>query len=90
MFAEKWPVERSVISSLYDTQYNWVDYGITVDFFEQEFLAFLFVIHNNVEETEQHESFSTIFRNIYNFCAQLEPMGSRQSFFIEIKIKRFL
>ena len=90
MFAEKGPIEQNVRNSLSDTQYNRIDYGITANFFEQKFLPFSFIIPNTVNEAEQHEYFSTVFRNINILGTQLNPMESRQSlYFLKSELKDF-
>ena len=62
-----------------------MNYGIIVDLSEQKFLAFLFIIPNNVDEVEQHEYFPIMFRNINNLGTQLDPMEKPSvSLFFEI------
>lgn len=89
-FADKGPSERTVTESLKAEQYNPVDYGVTADFFESKFLAFSFIIPNAASEAEQHEFYSSVFRNINILGTPLDPIESRQSlYFLKSGLKDF-
>lgn len=80
-FADHGPVEQNVSDAITDTQYNRVDYGVDADFFEKKFLPFSFIIPNTATEEEQHEFFSTVFRNINILGTPLDPLESRKSLY---------
>ena len=89
-FADKGPSKQAVIESLKPEQYNIVDYGVTEDFFESTFLPFSFIIPNAASEAEQHEFYSTVFRNINILGTPLDPIESRQSlYFLKSGLKGF-
>lgn len=81
MFADKGPLEQDVRDSITDAQYNRIDYGVNIDFFEDKFLPFSYIIPNAATEEEQHEFFSTVFRNINILGTPLEPIESRKSLY---------
>ncbi|SEA54908.1 Protein of unknown function DUF262 [Xylanibacter ruminicola] len=90
MFADKGPVEQNVRDYITATQYNHVDYGVTPDFFETKFIPFSFIIPNAADEAEQHEFYSTVFRNINILGTPLEPIESRKSlYFLKSELKDF-
>lgn len=90
MFAEKGPDEQKVRDSITEPQYNTVDYGVTQEFFESKFLPFSFIIPNAAGEAEQHEFYSTVFRNINILGTPLDPIESRQSlYFLKNELKDF-
>lgn len=90
MFADKGPVEQKVTDSLKPEQYNHVDYGVPADFFDSKFLPFSFIIPNAAAEAEQHEFYSTVFRNINILGTPLDPIESRQSlYFLKTELKDF-
>lgn len=90
MFADKGPAEQKVIDSLKPEQYNQVDYGEPADFFESKFLPFSFIIPDAASEAEQHEFYSTVFRNINILGTPLDPIESRQSlYFLKTGLKDF-
>ena len=89
-FADKGPAEQDVTDSLKPEQYNHVDYGVPADFFESKFLPFSFIIPNAATEAEQHEFYSTVFRNINILGTPLDPIESRQSlYFLKSGLKDF-
>lgn len=90
MFADNGPTEAGVVSSIRDAQYNQVDYGVTTQFFEEKYLPFSFIIPNIDDEAEQHEFYSTVFRNINILGTPLDPIESRQSlYFLKTELKDF-
>jgi hypothetical protein len=90
MFVDKGPAEQKVTDSLKPEQYNQVAYGIPADFFESKFLPFSFIIPNAATEAEQHEFYSTVFRNINILGTPLNPIESRQSlYFLKTGLKDF-
>lgn len=90
MFADLGPSEQTVAESLKPEQYNSVDYGVDADFFETRFLPFSFIIPNAATEAEQHEFYSTVFRNINILGTPLDPIESRQSlYFLKAGLKDF-
>lgn len=90
MFADKGPVEQNVRDYITVAQYNHVDYGVTLDFFENKFIPFSFIIPNADDEAEQHEFYSTVFRNINILGTPLEPIESRKSlYFLKSELKDF-
>lgn len=90
MFADHGPSEQAVADSLNPEQYNTVDYGVAADFFETRFLPFSFIIPNAASEAEQHEFYSTVFRNINILGTPLDPIESRQSlYFLKAGLKDF-
>ena len=90
MFADKGPDEQNVRDSITAAQYNQVDYGVTPDFFETKFIPFSFIIPNAADEAEQHEFYSTVFRNINILGIPLEPIESRKSlYFLKSELKDF-
>lgn len=91
MFADKGPVEQDVRDSITEAQYHKnVDYGVTPDFFETKFIPFSFIIPNADDEAEQHEFFSTVFRNINILGTPLEAIESRRSlYFLKSEFKDF-
>lgn len=89
-FADHGPSEQTVAESLKPEQYNSVDYGVDADFFETRFLPFSFIIPNAATEAEQHEFYSTVFRNINILGTPLDPIESRQSlYFLKAGLKDF-
>ena len=90
MFAEQGPLETDVLGSIRDAQYQRVDYGVTPQFFEEKYLPFSFIIPNVDDEAEQHEFYSTVFRNINILGTALDPIESRQSlYFLKSGLKDF-
>ncbi len=90
MFADKGPVEQNVRDSITSKQYTHVDYDVTPDFFETKFIPFSFIIPNAADESEQHEFYSTVFRNINILGTPLEPIESRKSlYFLKSELKDF-
>ena len=90
MFADKGPVEQDVRDSISDEQYVRVDYGVTADFYEEKFIPFSFIIPNAADEAEQHEFYSTVFRNINILGTPLNPVESRQSlYFLKAEMNGF-
>ena len=90
MFADKGPVEHNVRDYITPAQYNYVDYGVTQDFFENKFLPFSFIIPNAASESEQQAFYSTVFRNINILGTPLDPYESRQSlYFLKGELKDF-
>jgi len=90
MFADKGPVEQDVRESVTAAQYNQVEYGVTPDFFENRFIPFSFIIPNAASEAEQHEFYSTVFRNINILGTPLDPIESRKSlYFLKTELKDF-
>lgn len=91
MFADKGPVEQDVRDSITEAQYNKnVDYGVTPDFFDTKFIPFSFIIPNADDEAEQHEFYSTVFRNINILGTPLEAIESRRSlYFLKSEFKNF-
>lgn len=89
-FADHGPSEQGVAESLKPEQYNTVDYGVAADFFETRFLPFSFIIPNAATEAEQHEFYSTVFRNINILGTPLDAIESRQSlYFLKSGLKDF-
>lgn len=90
MFADIGPQESDVLSSIRDAQYQREDYGVTPQFFEEKYLPFSFIIPNVDDEAEQHEFYSTVFRNINILGTALDPIESRQSlYFLKSGLKDF-
>ncbi len=90
MFADKGPVEQDVRDSITAAKYNQVDYGVTPDFFETRFIPFSFIIPNAADEAEQHEFYSTVFRNINILGTPLDPIESRKSlYFLKSELTNF-
>lgn len=91
MFADKGPVEQDVRDSITEAQYiKQIDYGVLPDFFETKFIPFSFIIPNAVGEAEQHEFFSTVFRNINILGTPLDAIESRKSlYFLKSELKDF-
>lgn len=90
MFADNGPLETEVLRSIRDEQYLRVDYGATPQFFEEKYLPFSFIIPNVDDEAEQHEFYSTVFRNINILGTVLDPIESRQSlYFLKSGLRDF-
>lgn len=90
IFAEKGPTIKGVQYEITDLQYNFVNYGITEDFFENKYLPFSFIIPNADNEAEQHEFYSSVFRNINILGTPLNPIESRQSlYFLKSELQGF-
>lgn len=90
MFADKGPIERNVQNSITPQQYNSVDYEVTDEFFENKYLPFSFIIPNADNEAEQHEFYSSVFRNINILGTPLNPIESRQSlYFLKSELQSF-
>ncbi len=90
MFAENGPTERGVRNAITDQQYHRVNYGVPEDFFENKYLPFSFIIPNVDDEAEQHEFYSSVFRNINILGIPLNPIESRQSlYFLKTELKGF-
>lgn len=90
MFAENGPTERGVRNAITDQQYHSVNYGVSEDFFENKYLPFSFIIPNVDDEAEQHEFYSSVFRNINILGIPLNPIESRQSlYFLKIELNGF-
>lgn len=91
IFADKGPTIQGVRSSvLIPQQYNNVNYEITDDFFENKYLPFSFIIPNVDNEAEQHEFYSSVFRNINILGTPLNPIESRQSlYFLKSELQSF-
>ena len=91
MFADKGPMEQDVKNSITEAQYiKNIDYGVVSDFFETKFIPFSFIIPNADDEAEQHEFFSTVFRNINILGTPLDAIESRRSlYFLKSELKDF-
>ena len=91
MFADKGPAEQDIRDSITEAQYiKQIDYGVTPDFFETKFIPFSFIIPNSDDVAEQHEFFSTVFRNINILGTPLEAIESRRSlYFLKSELKDF-
>ncbi len=90
VFADKGPVEQDVRESISEFQYNHIDYGVNSDFFVKKYLPFSFIIPTAVTEEEQHEFFSTVFRNINILGTPLNPIESRKSlYFLKAELTSF-
>lgn len=90
MFADHGPSEKEIEDSITDAQYNNLDCGVAPDFFEEKFLPFSFIIPNVDDEAEQHEFYSTVFRNINILGTPLDPIESRQSlYFLKSELTDF-
>ena len=90
MFADRGPIERNVRNAITPQQYNSVDYEVTEDFFENKYLPFSFIIPNADNEAEQHEFYSSVFRNINILGTPLNPIESRQSlYFLKSELQSF-
>ncbi len=90
IFADKGPTVQGVQSAITHQQYSFVNYGITEDFFENKYLPFSFIIPNADNEAEQHEFYSSVFRNINILGTPLNPIESRQSlYFLKSELQSF-
>lgn len=90
IFADKGPTVQGVQSAITHQQYSFVNYGITEDFFENKYLPFSFIIPNADNEAEQHEFYSSVFRNINILGTPLNPIESRQSlYFLKSELQNF-
>ncbi len=90
VFADNGPTEEVVRRTLRDQQYKMVDYGVDEDFFENNYLPFSFIIPNVDDEAEQHEFYSSVFRNINILGTPLNLFESRQSlYFLKAELKEF-
>lgn len=91
MFADKGPIEQDIRDSITEAQYKkQIDYGVPQDFFETKYIPFSFIIPNANDEAEQHEFFSTVFRNINILGTPLEALESRRSlYFLKSELKDF-
>lgn len=90
MFADRGPIERNVKNAITSQQYNYVDYEVSDDFFENKYLPFSFIIPNADNEAEQHEFYSSVFRNINILGTPLNPIESRQSlYFLKSELQSF-
>lgn len=90
IFADKGPTVQGVKNVITSQQYDLVDFGVTEDFFENKYLPFSFIIPNVDNEAEQHEFYSSVFRNINILGTPLNPIESRQSlYFLKSELKNF-
>lgn len=90
IFANKGPIVQNVRESITPQQYNTVDYQVSPEFFENNYLPFSFIIPNTDDEAEQHEFYSPVFRNINILGTPLDPIESRQSlYFLKTELKDF-
>ena len=90
IFANKGPIVQNVRESITPQQYNTVDYQVSPEFFENNYLPFSFIIPNTDDEAEQHEFYSSVFRNINILGTPLDPIESRQSlYFLKTELKDF-
>ena len=90
IFADKGPTVQGVQSAITHQQYSFVNYGITEDFFENKYLPFSVIIPNADNEAEQHEFYSSVFRNINILGTPLNPIESRQSlYFLKSELQSF-
>lgn len=91
IFADKGPVEQDVRDSIAEAQYiKQIDYGVTPTFFETKYIPFSFIIPNADDAAEQHEFFSTVFRNINILGTPLDAIESRRSlYFLKSELKDF-
>lgn len=90
MFTDKGPTVQGVRSAIIPQQYSIVNYGVTEDFFEGKYLPFSFIIPNVDNEAEQHEFYSSVFRNINILGTPLNPIESRQSlYFLKSELQSF-
>ena len=90
MFADKGTTKQDVINSIKLEQYSTVVYDVTEDFFENKYLPFSFIIPNVDNEAEQHEFYSSVFRNINILGTPLNPIESRQSlYFLKSELQSF-
>lgn len=90
MFASSGPFEQNVRNAITDQQYSHINYDISDDFFESHYIPFSFIIPNISDEAEQHEFYSSVFRNINILGTPLNPIESRQSlYFLKSELKDF-
>ena len=90
MFASSGPFEQNVRNVITDQQYSHINYDISDDFFEKHYIPFSFIIPNISDEAEQHEFYSSVFRNINILGTPLNPIESRQSlYFLKSELKDF-
>ncbi len=90
MFANNGPTEQGVRLTIIEQQYAYVDYEVDDDFFENHYLPFSFIIPNVDDEAEQHEFYSSVFRNINILGTPLNLFESRQSlYFLKTELKDF-
>ena len=90
IFADNGPIEEDVRNTINSTQYNLINFQVNNDFFENKYLPFSFIIPNVDDEAEQHEFYSSVFRNINILGTALNPIESRQSlYFLKTELKDF-
>lgn len=90
MFTEKGPTEQGVQASITEQQYERINYGVDLSFFENNYIPFSFIIPNTNNETEQIEFFSSLFRNINILGTSLSLFESRQSlYFLKKELQSF-
>lgn len=90
MFASSGPQELNVRNAITNQQYSQIDFDISDDFFESHYIPFSYIIPNISDEAEQHEFYSSVFRNINILGTPLNPIESRQSlYFLKSELKDF-
>lgn len=90
MFASSGPLELNVRNAITNQQYSQIDFDISDDFFESHYIPFSYIIPNISDEAEQHEFYSSVFRNINILGTPLNPIESRQSlYFLKSELKDF-